>query len=237
MGETSGVSHFNVTGATIVFLMGLLIGILLFTGLSWIKMLRYLLSCLKPRLRSVQPAPNTKIKIPLPKVIPPVAKEEVKMTSVTLGSTPPTEERMPSHSSAKKGWLDRLLDKPVRSKPLGYSETRLQELSHDIEVTLKEFGIEAKVVAVLPGPVITRFELELAPGLKASRVTSLAKDLARSLSQSSVRVVEVIPGKAVIGLEIPNECREIVHLREMFELREYSEFPSLLNLMLGKSNT
>ncbi|MBI4696569.1 MAG: DNA translocase FtsK 4TM domain-containing protein [Gammaproteobacteria bacterium] len=126
-----------------------------------------------------------------------------------------------------------LLDTPARNSA-GYSTEALEAMSRLVELKLKDFGIEATVVAVLPGPVITRFELLPAPGIKASRITGLAKDLARSLSTVSVRVVEVIPGKSVVGLEIPNERREIVSLSEILKSKEYEHSNSLLTMALGK---
>ncbi len=126
-----------------------------------------------------------------------------------------------------------LLDEP-RASVIGYSAEALEAMSRQVELKLKDFGIEAQVTAVLPGPVITRFELMPAPGVKASRITNLAKDLARSLSTISVRVVEVIPGKSVVGLEIPNERREVVSLSEILKSREYEESESRLTLALGK---
>src|SRR5579872_1884895 len=99
---------------------------------------------------------------------------------------------------------------------------------------LKDFGIDAEVVAVQPGPVVTRFELAPAPGVKASQITGLAKDLARALSVLSVRVVEVIPGKSVMGLEIANEKRELVTLGEIVRSKAYDDMESPLALALGK---
>lgn len=116
----------------------------------------------------------------------------------------------------------------------GYSETQLQTLAGLLEACLREFGIEVKVVGLQPGPVVTRFELELAAGLKASKITGLSKDIARSLSVLSVRVVEVIPGKPVVGLEIPNKDREIVRLREILQSESYQSSSSPLTLALGK---
>src|SRR5437773_1097322 len=107
-------------------------------------------------------------------------------------------------------------------------------LSRLVEMKLKDFTIEAEVVAVQPGPVVTRFELRPAPGVKASQITALAKDLARALSVLSVRVVEVIPGKSVMGLEIANEKREVVTLGEIIRSRAYDEMHSPLALALGK---
>ena len=97
---------------------------------------------------------------------------------------------------------------------------------------LKDFGIDVQVVAVHPGPVVTRFELEPAAGVKVSKITSLSKDLARSLSVVSVRVVEIIPGKSVIGLEIPNENRDIVTLGEILNSPEYESMKTKLPLAL-----
>lgn len=115
-----------------------------------------------------------------------------------------------------------------------FSNISLEELSLLVEQRLSDFGVEARVVAVLPGPVITRFELDLAPGIKVSKISGLAKDIARSLSAVSVRVVEVIPGKSVIGLEIPNENRELVTLRDMVESQRFAQSRSPVSLVLGK---
>ncbi len=115
-----------------------------------------------------------------------------------------------------------------------FANTSFEDLSQLVEQRLSDFGVEVKVVAVHPGPVITRFELDLAPGIKVSKITGLAKDIARSLSVVSVRVVEVIPGKSVIGLEIPNENRELVSLRDMFESQRYTQSRSPVSLVLGK---
>ncbi|MGH8131944.1 MAG: DNA translocase FtsK 4TM domain-containing protein, partial [Steroidobacteraceae bacterium] len=127
----------------------------------------------------------------------------------------------------------KLLDDPPPHEPL-YSAEALEALSRLVEMKLKDFAIDAEVVAVQPGPVVTRFELRPAPGVKASQITALAKDLARALSVLSVRVVEVIPGKSVMGLEIANEKREIVTLGEIIRSRAYDEMHSPLALALGK---
>ncbi|MCW8902965.1 MAG: DNA translocase FtsK, partial [Sedimenticola sp.] len=126
-----------------------------------------------------------------------------------------------------------LLDE-ARKSGLGYSSEALAAMSQLVELKLKDFGIEVEVVAVHPGPVITLFELQLAPGTKASKITNLSKDLARALSTISVRVVEVIPGKSVIGLEIPNEHREMVFLSEVLKSEAYDSAKSRLTLALGK---
>lgn len=126
-----------------------------------------------------------------------------------------------------------LLDPP---KPAAgnYSREALEAMSRQVEAKLMEFNIEVKVVAVTPGPVITRLELELAPGLKGKQVSNLAVDLARALSVVSVRVVDVIPGKSVIGLEIPNEFRERVSLGELLSSEAYEKMQVSTALALGK---
>lgn len=127
-----------------------------------------------------------------------------------------------------------LLDNPTRDHEAGYTNQQLEDLSEEVELRLRDFGIESRVVAVHPGPVVTRFEIDLAAGTKVSRITALVKDLARSLSIISVRVVEVIPGKSVIGLELPNLHREIVRLREILSSQQYDQSKVPLALALGK---
>ncbi len=127
-----------------------------------------------------------------------------------------------------------LLNPPAPSEGKAFSKVSFEELSLLVEQRLLDFGVEVKVVAVHPGPVITRFELDLAPGIKVSKISGLAKDIARSLSVTSVRVVEVIPGKSFIGLEVPNEHREIVCLRDVLESTRYTQSHSPISLALGK---
>ena len=126
-----------------------------------------------------------------------------------------------------------LLDDPPEQKS-GYSKDSLEAMSRLVELKLKDFGIEVEVKSVSPGPVITRFELDPAPGVKVSQISNLAKDLARSMSVVSVRVVEVIPGKSFVGLEIPNENRQLVTLGEILKSRAYDDLASPLTLALGK---
>ncbi len=127
-----------------------------------------------------------------------------------------------------------LLEKHDASQPLGgYAPEELEHLSRELEQHLLDFSVQADVVAVHPGPVITRFELQLAAGVKASRLTALSKDLARSLSVMSVRVVEIIPGKTVVGLEVPNPYRATVALSEVFSAEVYQHAHSPLTLALG----
>jgi S-DNA-T family DNA segregation ATPase FtsK/SpoIIIE len=126
-----------------------------------------------------------------------------------------------------------LLDEP-QQQVKGYSEETLEAISRQVEMKLKDFRIDAQVVGVYPGPVITRFELQPAPGIKGSQISNLDKDIARGLSVISVRVVDVIPGKSVIGLEIPNANREIVYLSEILRSERYDAVKSPLALALGK---
>ena len=127
-----------------------------------------------------------------------------------------------------------LLDDRSLDDASGYSAESLETMSRQLELKLKEFGVEVEVVSVLPGPVVTRFEVQPAAGVRAQKITTLAKDLARSLAVISVRVVEVIPGKSVVGIEIPNENREMVRLKEVFASPEYEKSKSPLTLALGK---
>ena len=126
-----------------------------------------------------------------------------------------------------------LLDPPDKSGPTGYSADSLEHLSRLLELKLQDFGISAEVTEVLPGPVVTRFEIQPAPGIKVSRISGLAKDLARSMAVISVRVVEVIPGKSVVGIEIPNEKREMVRLSEVISSEAFDRSSSPLTLALG----
>jgi DNA segregation ATPase FtsK/SpoIIIE, S-DNA-T family len=126
-----------------------------------------------------------------------------------------------------------LLDEP-KAPVKGYSPEALEALSRQVEMKLKDFRIDAQVVGVYPGPVITRFELQPAPGIRGSQISSLDKDIARGLSVVSVRVVDVIPGKSVVGLEIPNINRDIVYLSEILNSKEFDRMSSPLALALGK---
>jgi S-DNA-T family DNA segregation ATPase FtsK/SpoIIIE len=126
-----------------------------------------------------------------------------------------------------------LLDDPPPREG-GYSDEALEAMSRLVELKLADFGVEVEVVAVHPGPVVTRFELKPAAGVKVSQISNLAKDLARALATISVRIVEIIPGKPYIGLEIPNEVRELVALGEIVKSRVYDDNASPLTLALGK---
>lgn len=126
-----------------------------------------------------------------------------------------------------------LLDRPDK-KENPITKEELDAVSRLVEAKLLDFGVQAQVVGVYPGPVVTRFELDLAPGVKVAKISGLAKDLARSLSAISVRVVEVIPGKTYVGIELPNQHREIVRLSEVIGAKKFSDNPSDLAMVLGK---
>ena len=153
-------------------------------------------------------------------VPPPTAREQFE---ALLEEKPPMAP-LPS--------LD-LLDRPDK-KENPISKEELEAVSRLVEVKLLDFNIQAAVVGVYPGPVVTRFELDLAPGIKVAKITGLAKDLARSLSAVSVRVVEVIPGKTYVGLELPNKHREIVRLSEVIDAPKFTDNGSPLTMVLGK---
>ena len=160
---------------------------------------------------------------------------EPVMPSLETSVRAEKERQVPLFEPAEAGELPplSLLDDPPEQKQ-GYSKDSLEAMSRLVELKLRDFGIEVEVKSVSPGPVITRFELDPAPGVKVSQIANLAKDLARSLSVVSVRIVEVIPGKSFVGLEIPNENRQLVTLGEILKSRAYDDMSSPLTLALGK---
>ncbi len=241
---------FGSLGATVLMLAMFLIGVTLLTGLSWFWLMDTvgigMLCIVAMGRRAVAVVTDRASGVRARKAREAVYEEQiVKITerpkprieaSPSPLATPPLlKERQTSFFDAPNTHLPpiALLDPPPPPKG-GFSTETLEAMSRQVELKLLDFGIEVNVVAVHPGPVITRFELQPAPGMKAARVTSLSRDLARSLSTVSVRVVEVIPGKSVIGLEIPNHQRELVSLREILSSQEYEANQSALTLALGK---
>ncbi|NQY25821.1 MAG: DNA translocase FtsK 4TM domain-containing protein [Piscirickettsiaceae bacterium] len=255
LGEVVGngfVAVFGATGSSLLLLAVLLTGVTLFTGLSWLMVIDRLggfvilivtiisrwIREFKEKLaanRTKQRRENnfreqneklqlqSKVRVEPTIQITEVSKREEK------------ERQVPLFETVEDGVMPALalLDQAEASKG-GYSEEALQALSRQVELKLKDFGVEVQVVEVQPGPIVTRFELQPAAGVKVSRISSLAKDLARALSVSSVRVVEVIPGKPVVGLEIPNETRDMVRLREILSSPQYENSKSVLMMALGK---
>ena len=173
----------------------------------------------------------------------PVAAAPVAAASVAMPAPPPRKiAPMPAAAPAAMVRLDADLEGTIpplsildraEKKQQSYSPEFLENMSRLLEVKLKEFGVEVTVESVHPGPVITRFEIQPAAGVKVSRISNLAKDLARSLAVFSVRVVEVIPGKTTVGIEIPNEDRQIVRFSEVLESPEYAAAKSPVTLALG----
>ena len=151
-------------------------------------------------------------------------EDKVDLSKSDIGEDKEPVTKMPSTEL-----LDRALDDGE-----SLSKEDLESLSELLEIKLDEFGIEAEVVSVLPGPVVTRFEIQPAPGTKANKITNIAQDIARSLAVSSVRVVEVIEGKSVVGIEIPNTNRKMVRLKEILASSAFEDSKSHLSLALGK---
>ena len=244
---------FGYFGAALFAIALLLIGITFATGLSWFALMDWIgrqvlalgaLLAGKARemqqwreqqaVKAVREETRREEKIKRAKREP--VKIEPAPLPVEKSERAQREQQIPLFAvTATEGGLPPLsiLDEP-KPQPKGYSDEALETLSRQIEFKLKDFRIEAQVVGVYPGPVITRFEMEPAPGVKGSQVSSLDKDIARGLSVKSVRVVDVIPGKSVIGLEIPNANREIIYLSEVLRSKEYDKSASPLTLALGK---
>ncbi len=164
-----------------------------------------------------------------PKIKAPIEKKPVKSMRVEKER----QGTLFAATSVKELPAIGLLDAWQETNESGFSKKSLEAMSKLLELKLKDFGIEIEVTAVNPGPVITRFEVQPAPGIKVSRISNLAKDLARSLAVISVRVVEVIPGKTVIGIEIPNETREIILLSQVLSSPEFDRAVSPLSMALG----
>jgi S-DNA-T family DNA segregation ATPase FtsK/SpoIIIE len=244
---------FSFVGATIFLLAVFFAGFTVFTGLSWLKLMDLTgkgsfllvvharaafatlvdhligLRARKQRRETVAEEKKVLEKHAPPRIEPvlkPIAKSErvEREKQVPLFDVPAGAGVLPPL---------KLLD-PAEVARIAYNKETLETLSRLLEKKLLDFDIEAQVVAVHPGPVITRFEIDPAPGVKASQITNLARDLARALSVISLRVVENIPGKSTVGIEIPNENRETVRLSDVLSSQAYDEVHSPLVLALGK---
>jgi S-DNA-T family DNA segregation ATPase FtsK/SpoIIIE len=251
----------NVQGATLLLFAMLLAGVTWLTGLSWVRATEvvgyyaWIMGRLGVQLTrmGLQVTKSQLERIPVSDNKPPVTKRSVNLGEANvkvkkeraLPLLPPItviEKPAPvkkEHSTYTAPITDglpslSLLDKGKPGIPMGgYTHQELEALSREVEQYLLDFGIQADVVAVHPGPVITRFELQLAAGIKVSKLTALAKDLARSLSVTSVRVVEIIPGKTVVGIELPNQNRAMVSLSDVLSADVYQQAHSPLTLALG----
>jgi S-DNA-T family DNA segregation ATPase FtsK/SpoIIIE len=249
--STKLILPFSFAGTTLFLAVLLLTGVTLATGLSWLWLMdatgRLTLSFLagarerlgviydllvgwRHRQTRQKAVVEEKVKVekrPTPRIEPVIKKLE-------LSERAQREQQIPLFKAVSTELPSLgLLDEAVPSKTAP-SQAGLEAMARQVELKLRDFGIEVEVTAVHPGPVITRYELQPAPGIKVSQITNLTKDLARALSVISVRVVEVIPGKSVVGLEIPNEHREIVRLSEILKSKECGEAASPLALGLGK---
>ncbi|MGY6276988.1 DNA translocase FtsK [Methylomonas sp. MgM2] len=249
------------SGSTLLLLAVFMIGITLLTGLSWLATMNLIGKCALGLFSVVgkkaleAPAQHRAEKKQRPAVSKKVRvsdhfdDEKSKKSKLQI-LNPKVEDKpvavKPLKAKAAKAADDRggeiylntlpsltLLEKR-ENKVKRYSNSELEEISKQVEDVLLDYGISAEVEAVLPGPVITRFELRPAAGVKVSRISSLAKDLARGLSVTSVRIVEVIEGKSVIGLEIPNREREMVSLRDLLESDKFERSKSKLTIAMGK---
>ena len=247
------INAFSFLGATLFLLALFLTGVTFFTSLSWLWLmdtlgrfalgvlswLRFKYSELRERLaaRKMRKLREASVKVKIEK-----RKDQPEVRIKSLIAPVKVSERVEKEKQAPlfnelmaTGGLPALalLDDAQPPKH-ELSVASLEALSRLVEIKLADFGIEVEVVAVTPGPVITRFELQPAAGIKVSRITGLSKDLARALSTVSVRIVEVIAGKTTIGLEIPNEHREMVYLSETLQSEAYDKMSSPLTLALGK---
>jgi S-DNA-T family DNA segregation ATPase FtsK/SpoIIIE len=245
---------FSPLGATLFLLALFLTGVTLFTGLSWLALMDWTgkvtllgLAWLGERFSEFMAWLETQRVRRQREEKVAEKKEKRKALRRKPPRIEPVIKKVEPSERVERERQVKLFDAPANTElpPLsllsgahgqveGYSESALEALSRLVEMKLLDFGIEVEVVAVQPGPVITRFELQPGVGVKVSQISNLAKDLARGLSAISVRVVEVIPGKSVIGLEIPNEQREIVALSEILMSGDFDEAGSQLTLALGK---
>ncbi len=246
------VSSMKILGATTLLFFMWLASISLFLNISWLKVIdeigRYTLfiwSIAQNKIDDIKDKMEVRRKKAERKVVFDTEKKRIAdkappkiepiVPQLEKSTRAEKERQVPMFEPPNEGELPNLSlldDPPIQEK--GYSEESLEAMSRLVELKLKDFGIEVEVVSVSPGPIITRFELDPAPGVKVNKISTLSKDLARSLSVVSVRIVEVIPGKSYIGLEIPNESRELVTLGEILKSKVYDEMASPLTLALGK---
>ncbi|WP_323133007.1 DNA translocase FtsK [Alloalcanivorax marinus] len=252
----AALDAFNPLGGTLVMVALFLIGVTVFTDLSWIALAERLGAAVLAvgqkvpawfqarRERRAEQKVAREARQKRAQVVTEAKKKQENRTPpkiaqparpVEKSERMQKEKQQPLFTAQVTGDLPplALLDAVDESKG-GYSEEALDGMSRLLEIKLKDFNIDAEVVAVQPGPVITRFEIQPAPGIKVSKISNLAKDLARSLAVISVRVVEVIPGKTTVGIEIPNEQREMIRLTEVVGSRMFDDAASPLTLALGK---
>jgi S-DNA-T family DNA segregation ATPase FtsK/SpoIIIE len=249
----NGLQHaLSFLGATLLLLGLWLAGVALFLGVSWFDVMDKLGAWVLQAIDWARTRVEQRRELASGQLRKQARQEVVREETKKLANRPPPRIEAAAPVPQKSDRVERerqvpLFDAPTSSelpalslldepgpREQSYSDEALEAMSRLVELKLRDFDVEAEVVAVFPGPVITRFELRPAPGVKVSQISNLAKDLARALSAISVRVVEIIPGKSVVGLEIPNEKREIVTLGEIIKSKPYEAVISPLALALGK---
>ena len=229
--------------STIIYVAIILVSFSIATSASWKNISKTMFSTnktfntvSKSQTAQIKPSPNInnvqKLK-PKEKAIK--SKETKKTKKADKAEKPQKVESSNLYKATASSGLPglSLLD-DVDNSGLGYSEEFLEEMSQQVELKLKDFGFDVTITAVTPGPVVTQFEISLAPGVKVSQIMNLNKDLARALLVESVRIVDVIPGKPVIGLEIPNNNRELIGLKEILSSETFTKSKSTLSMGLGK---
>lgn len=233
--------------STVIYIGIIMVGLSIAARASWLKIAGVVLGSVKNQrakskerrqLASQQRAAKQALKpIRAPEAVktkvPKPVKEKV-VAAVKLKKPKTTETSNLYKASTTSGLPDISLLDDVNNSEIGYTDSELEMMSEQVELKLKDFGFDVAITAVTPGPVVTQFEISLAPGIKVSQLMNLNKDLARALLVESVRIVDVIPGKPVIGLEIPNNEREMIGLKEILSADAFTKSKSMLSMGLGK---
>ena len=245
----SGIVYLNVTGTILLSIACFALGLTLFSGSVWISsiyqschtFIQFCCRCwlrLKLKFKRNSKPNTTTFSKPFTKITTTTTTKNPEKSQQPINpdlkiSTPPKTKNLPKiiHDGSLPS-LELLADPELIENHV--PQTTLNEIAQLIERKLSEFNIEVHVAEIHPGPVITRYEVELAPGLKASKISALSQDLARSLALTRVRVVEVVPGKHYVGIEIPNISREIVRLKEILSDDQFQKSKSPLTIALGK---
>lgn len=181
---------------------------------------------------AAEPEPTPAFQTPAPAAAQPTASQPASLDNSLIHPFLMRHNQPLEKPSTPLPTLDLLTSPPAEEEPVDMFA--LEQTARLVEARLGDYRVKAEVVGISPGPVITRFELDLAPGVKAARISNLSRDLARSLSAVAVRVVEVIPGKPYVGLELPNKHRQTVYLREVLDCAKFRDNPSPLAVVLGK---
>lgn len=236
------------SAAFIIYLSIIMIGFSISSAVSWIYVLTSIIRTLGRILKKISVfntnQKNQRANTNAAKIVQVAAKPKTSIFAKQKLSKPASNKiiKKPAPNSSNLFNADTLGGLPdlslldeINTQTSGYSKLALEEMSRQVEVKLKDFGFDVAITTVTPGPVITQFELSLAPGVKVSQIMNLDKDLARALLVESVRIVDVIPGKPVIGLEIPNAEREMIGLKEILSSEEFTNSQSMLSMGLGKN--